>query len=297
MTQEQIDGIILLDKDEGQSSAQAIARLKKRLSLKKIGHAGTLDPFATGLLVVLVNGATRLARYAEAGRKVYSGVFELGVDTDSHDRTGNVTGRSNQIPSYESLVDLIERYRGELNQVPPQISALKVQGQRAYRLARQGAAVQLEPRKVTVDSFAVRARTSRLYEFRLTCSKGTYVRSLVRDIGAHFGCGACLTELRREQSVPFSICQAKKLLDLTGQDVMDWRQLFPQLPYMELDASEVRRLLRGEQAVLRELLGHGSLPGVPSPVIYVERESQKALGLLEWSTSTLSYGVNVCQRW
>ena len=191
-------GILLIDKPEGPSSAQVVYRVKKILKAKKVGHLGTLDPFASGLLLIGVNEGTKIADIFLAAAKSYRGVMALGAETDSQDATGKIMAQ-NAVPALSdaALRKLETQFTGELKQVPPMFSALKKDGVRLYRLARQGKEVPREPRAVRVDRLRIRKISDAELEFTVTCSRGTYVRTLAADMGRALGCGAFLQSLRR----------------------------------------------------------------------------------------------------
>ena len=274
-------GIWLIDKPAGISSAGALAALKRRLRPARIGHAGTLDPMATGLLVVLVNGATRLAHYAESGDKTYAGTIDLGAATATDDVWGEVIASSGKIPPFAEVEAAGAGFLGEILQVPPAVSAVKVEGQRAYRLARRGQPAVLTPRAVRVHSLRLAPVSARRVFFRMVCSKGTYVRSIARDLGQVLGCGACLSALRREASAPFDIRQAGPP-DQTGwEDLLDWPRLFPQAPRVQVSRESAMRLRAGDQAVLfgmRPVLGR--LAEGAAQAVYEDAGTREACGLL-----------------
>ncbi len=214
----QLSGILILDKPEGISSARALAEVKRQLGAKKAGHAGTLDPFATGLLICCIGSATRLARFFVQGRKTYDAVLRLGITTDSQDLTGTVLSRT-QVPELDRnrLETIVAQFQGPQMQQPPIFAALKHQGTPLYKLARSGRPVQKPARPVEI--FAIRVLEMRLPELRLsvTCSAGTYVRTLCADIGASFGCGGHLAGLRRVHCSGFSEHEAVRLEQLAVQ--------------------------------------------------------------------------------
>jgi tRNA pseudouridine55 synthase len=217
----QPSGVFLLNKRAGFSSAQAIALLKRRLGIKKIGHAGTLDPFATGLLVCLVNSATKLADSIQAGVKTYSGVIRLGITTDSDDITGAIISESDSIPSADAVIACAGTFRGKFQQVPPRVSAIKISGQRAYDMQRKGQQFELQARETEVYSSSFEMLDAQNLRFELCCAKGFYVRSFARDLGEKLGCGATLAVLQREASLPFALSQAKFVDQLEWQDLID----------------------------------------------------------------------------
>ncbi len=202
----ELSGVLILDKPAGMSSAQALSKVKRLLGAKKAGHAGTLDPFATGVLICCINQATRLARFFLHGEKSYAAVLHLGIETDTQDATGRVTHRK-ELPeiSRESLTDVVGRFQGEQMQTPPVYAALKHEGTPLYRLARQGKPVQKPARPITVKAIDITQIALPDVHFTVTCSSGTYVRTLCADMGQAIGCGGHLKQLRRTASSEFSI--------------------------------------------------------------------------------------------
>jgi tRNA pseudouridine55 synthase len=288
-------GILLLDKAAGVSSAKAIQQVQDRLGIKKIGHAGTLDPFATGLLVVLLNGATRLMDYARIGRKRYSGEIAFGMVSDSDDLTGELRPTGAPPPSEEAVFKALPSFIGEISQVPPQISAVHVQGRRAYALAREGLEVTIEPRTVTVESFELSRIAADRYSFVVTCSGGTYIRSLARDLGAVLGCGGYLAALRREGSTPLSVARATRVEDLSVDRVLPWDTLFPTAPRVQLESSDMVALQRGQLGMLLPQLA--SLDVSDGGVCIVVAESEQApVALLLFRAGRWQFGVNFVAR-
>lgn len=200
------DGIILVDKDEGETSFDVVKRVRKRTSIRKVGHAGTLDPFATGLLVVLLGQGTKLSPYLMAGEKRYLAAVRLGVETDTLDPTGRVI-RTCPVPRLdrEEIETNILTFLGDIEQSPPAFSAVNYEGKRAYKLARKGFKPELKKRRVTI--YSVRFISIDLPEIILEvrCSQGTYIRSLASDIGKKLGSVAYLHSLRRLSSGPFEV--------------------------------------------------------------------------------------------
>ena len=208
-------GILVLDKPEGLSSARVVGRIKKILGARKVGHAGTLDPFATGVLVCMLNQATRLGRFLLEGDKSYAAVLHLGIETDTQDSTGKVIGRHPvQRDMDDRLADAFRLFKGEIEQRPPVFSALKHKGVPLYKLARQGLPVQKPARRVTIKELEVKAVEWPEVHFRVTCSAGTYIRSLCADVGRVLGCGGHLSRLRRTASSGFAIDDAVSLVEL-----------------------------------------------------------------------------------
>lgn len=208
-------GMLIIDKPAGISSAKVVALLKEKAGLHKVGHTGTLDPFATGVLICCVNQATRLARFFLKGSKKYQGTLILGTETDTLDMTGKVTATCDffDFPE-EHLHSVFRRFVGEIDQVPPVYSALKINGVRLYKLARKGRPVQKSARRVMISSLEILQIDLPKIDFQVSCSAGTYIRTLCADIGRELGCGSHLQRLRRIESCGFSIDQSVTLEEM-----------------------------------------------------------------------------------
>ncbi|MCF8081135.1 MAG: tRNA pseudouridine(55) synthase TruB, partial [Desulfobacterales bacterium] len=207
-----LDGILVVDKPEGISSARVVSRVKKAAGARKAGHAGTLDPFATGVLVCCLNRATRLARFFLDSEKRYRALMTLGVETDTQDATGKVVATCDPgKPDITEIRAAAEAFRGRIHQQPPAFSALKHQGVPLYKLARKGTPIQKPPREVQIRSIEVVSIDLPQIELDVTCSAGTYIRTLCADIGGRLGCGGHLKTLRRLKSSGFSIEEALTL--------------------------------------------------------------------------------------
>jgi tRNA pseudouridine55 synthase len=201
-----IDGVILIDKISGITSHDVVEKFRRRVHIKKVGHTGTLDPLATGLLVLCVGKATRLQAYLMGMEKSYQGVIQFGWATDSYDAAGIPVGEPREAGvEHIDFAPLVARFRGEMDQMPPQFSAKKVQGVRAYELARKGVAAALTPKRVTVYEFEIESVHGSTARFRVRSSAGTYIRSLAHDLGAAAGIPAHLKELRRTAIGKFSV--------------------------------------------------------------------------------------------
>lgn len=211
-----MNGIIPLDKPAGITSFGAVARMRKILDQKKIGHAGTLDPMATGVLPILVGSATRFLDFLPCSDKRYTALIKLGFETDTLDTTGEITAKSDIKIAREQLEEVLKYFTGKIEQVPPMYSAVQKDGVRMYELARKGAIVERESREVTVYSLKVLDFDEEQQEFSLdvSCSKGTYIRSLADDIGKKLGCGACLAGLRRTEASGFKLGSCYTLEEL-----------------------------------------------------------------------------------
>ena len=193
-----LDGVLAVDKPKGWTSHDVCAFVRKRFKIPKVGHAGTLDPLATGVLVLLLGRATKLSQDLSSCDKDYFGTFELGVETDSHDRDGRVIKEAPwERVDLAKIREVIPAFVGEIDQVPPMISAIRYKGVRLYQLARRGTVVPREKRRIIVHEFRVEAQSGAFVRFFARVSKGTYLRTLVHDIGETLGCHASLSELRR----------------------------------------------------------------------------------------------------
>jgi tRNA pseudouridine55 synthase len=212
-----LDGVLVIDKPPGPTSAGVVARVRRALSIRKAGHTGTLDPMATGVLPVCVGKGTRIARYLVADDKAYLGELVLGVETDTLDAAGEITGgdpsRAAAVTEAELRASL-EARRGEWEQRPPMYSAVRQGGVRLHQLARRGVTVERPPRPIRIDSIELLAFEPPRARIALECSKGTYVRSLVADVGAELGCGAHLAALRRTRAGRFTLAAAVALDEL-----------------------------------------------------------------------------------
>ena len=208
------DGIIIIDKPTDWTSMDVCAKLRGILREKRIGHAGTLDPMATGVLPVFVGRATKAVQFAENGRKEYHAVLKLGTVTDTQDTTGTVLETHPVTVGADEVRAALEHFTGELLQLPPMYSALKVNGQKLYDLARQGKTVERKPRAITVYELELLEQSAPdEFTLRVVCSKGTYIRTLCQDLGQALGCGGCMAALRRTEASGFGIGEAVTLED------------------------------------------------------------------------------------
>jgi len=205
----ELDGVLLVDKPPDHTSHDVVARLRGKLRMKRIGHAGTLDPMATGLLVMLVGKSTRLSQYLVGLDKEYEGAIELGRISNSHDAEGEIMETRPVPPLTEVELNAVVRgFLGDQYQMPPMFSAIKIDGVPLYKKARKGEDVEREPRFIRVSSWEVTRFGVPRFDFRLRCSKGTYVRTLAHDLGQKLGCGGLLASLRRTAVGPFNVSQA-----------------------------------------------------------------------------------------
>jgi len=219
MRSNEIDGVLLIDKAPGMTSHDVVAIVRKRLNLKKVGHCGTLDPLATGLLLIVLGRGTKIQDLLMAEDKEYTGTMQLGVTTDSQDADGQVV-ETKPVPELErTQIDAaFEKYHGDFYQLPPMVSAIKQGGVPLYKLARQGKTVEREPRFVHVFTHEILGIQLPEISFRVVCSKGFYVRTYAFDIGNELGCGAHLSSLRRTKSGRFSVEGAVTVEQLKTED-------------------------------------------------------------------------------
>ena len=208
--------MLLIDKEEGWTSFDVVAKLRNILKIKKIGHAGTLDPFATGLLLLLVGKATKIQDELMCSDKVYEAELKLGERTDSFDPTGNVTAVSDKKATEEEIISAVMSFSGEQLQLPPMFSAVKKDGKRLYELARKGIEIEREPRKITIYSIEVLSIKQDAVTIRVRCSKGTYVRTLADDIGEKLGTYAHLQKLRRISIGEYCVDNSFKIGEIDG---------------------------------------------------------------------------------
>ena len=212
-----MNGILLVDKPEGWTSHDVVAKLRGILKERRIGHSGTLDPMATGLLVIFVGRATRAVEYAEADKKCYTAGLKLGMVTDTLDTTGNVISETPCDVSIQDIESVLHNFHGEIEQIPPMYSAIKIDGQKLYQLARKGKEVERKARPVTIYDLDVYSGEHGIM-MNVCCSKGTYIRSLCHDIGNALGCGGCMSYLRRTRAGAFSVENALSLDAIEASD-------------------------------------------------------------------------------
>lgn len=264
------DGILLVDKLEGESSYDVIRRLKRALvNPTKLGHAGTLDPFASGLLIVMLGQGTKLSRFLMSGAKRYLATVRLGIETDTLDCTGEVT-RISEVPELVrqggSLQQALQAFVGEIEQTPPLFSAVKVGGKRAYQLARRGESIRLAARKVTVHALEVKSISLPDLTIEVVCSSGTYIRSLAMDLGKALGTGGHLISLRRLRSGPFSVEEGVNAGIITRswaeavlqERLIPLRDALPDLMAVHVGEEMAGKVRRGQSLLADELhLGAG----------------------------------------
>ena len=245
-----MNGIVIIDKPAGWTSQDVTARLRRVFGTRRIGHGGTLDPMATGVLPVFVGRATRGVEFFEHAEKTYETELLLGVATDTEDTTGTVLFRREVSVTPEQLTAVLERFRGEIMQIPPMYSALKVNGQKLCDLARKGRQVERQPRPVTIHELTLLSREGDTLRLRVRCSKGTYIRTLCADIGEALGCGGCMQALRRTQAGEYTIAEAvplQQLLEAAEPEtyLRDVDTMFRGYPAVKLTVNQEKRCRNG----------------------------------------------------
>lgn len=243
-------GILLLDKPSGISSAGALRALQKKLGIERIGHSGTLDPMATGLLVVLIGNATRCAQFAEDGEKEYEATFLWGKETSTDDIEGETIHESAVRPSLTQIRDSIAACVGTIQQVPPKISSIKIDGERAYAKARRGDVFDIPARPVTIYAITEKSFTNDTFTCTVRCGPGTYIRSIARDLGRALGTFGTLSALRRTKSAPFDVANAHVIEEVTFSHLVTINNLFPTTTTISLPLEEARGLQQGKASVL-----------------------------------------------
>ena len=275
-----IDGLLVIDKPSGVTSHDVVQRVRRWAGQRRVGHLGTLDPLATGVLPVALGEATKLSQLLTLGMKGYRGVIRLGIETTTYDPEGEVVASSDgPWPDVETVEKGLDRFRGEIEQVPPPYSAVKRDGEAAYRRARRGEDVVLEPRPVTFYELTMLRYDPPDLEVEVLCSAGTYLRSLAHDLGGELGTFGHLACLVRTGSGPFTLEQA---VSLEALDELDQSRLIPMaaatgLPSFEVDARTARRVGRGVQ------MGRHDVKGAPADGTLQLVQRGKLVALLEAS--------------
>lgn len=236
-------GVILVNKHKGVTSHDIVFKIRKLYGTKKVGHTGTLDPLATGVLPVLIGRGAKAAEYLLSENKGYKAEIKLGITTDTEDITGKILTKSDTLPTKEEFFEAVNHFIGEIDQVPPMYSALKVDGKKLVDLAREGIIIERQARKITVYSIKAECVNEQegIYTLDVDCSKGTYIRTLCADIGAYLGCGAVMSELNRTKSGNFTLNNAHTIAqieEMTMEEranlVIDIEELFIEAPKVVL---------------------------------------------------------------
>lgn len=263
-------GVINVLKPPGMTSSDVVVFLRRELKIKKVGHTGTLDPEAAGVLPICLGKATRISDYIMEGDKVYRCHLKLGITTDTSDLTGKIVSLSNSIPSIETIKEAMRKFQGEQDQIPPMYSAIKVNGKKLYELARQGVDVERKPRKVLIRENKFLSFTPPdIVLFEITCSKGTYIRSLCRDIGEWLGCGGAMQHLIRRASGPFTLVDSYTLDEvLTAKNEDNLSSIT--IPMEQALKSIIPSIILKEEC--KEKIGHGNQVNI-SNIVTIEGES------------------------
>ncbi len=256
-----MNGIILIDKPQEWTSHDVVGKLRGILHERRIGHSGTLDPLATGLLVIFVGRATRAVEFAEADTKEYIAGLRLGMSTDTQDTTGRIFSSGGSVPGEFQLRKALEKFKGELEQIPPMYSAIKVGGKKLYELARKGESIERRSRHITVFDLDIAGRADDDYVLRVSCSKGTYVRTLCNDIGQALGCGGCMSSLRRTKAGVFSVEDAHTIAEV--QEAVDRGEAESLIIPLDTLFSEFNKLT--VPAVAEKKLRNGSIVNISAP--------------------------------
>lgn len=242
-----MNGILLVDKPADWTSHDVVAKLRGVLGERRMGHSGTLDPMATGLLVVFAGRATRAVSFSENHSKCYEAHLRLGLTTDTQDTTGTVLSRTDRRVTRAELEAVLPQFRGDILQVPPMYSALKVDGQKLYEIARRGGEVARRPRPITIEALTVLGETDGDYVLRVRCSKGTYIRTLCHDIGAALGCGGVMSALRRTEVGGYRVADAHTMDELCALTreaaqrlLLPVDSLWPDVPQVTITAKAER---------------------------------------------------------
>jgi tRNA pseudouridine55 synthase len=254
-----VNGILVIDKPAGRTSHDVVDRVRQVMGTRKVGHTGTLDPLATGVLPVCVNEATKLMPFLSQDDKEYRAVMLLGTETDTLDIEGKVTSRRDAHVSVREIEEVVFSFHGEIEQVPPRYSAIKHRGRSSHVWARKGIVIDLAPRKVEIRAIRVEALDLPYVTFSASCSKGTYIRSLCADIGRKLSCGACLAGLRRTRSGIFREDAALSLEDLPHRadaSVIAMADALPHFASVSIDERLAEKMRAGYQPVIDVLKGY-----------------------------------------
>ena len=245
-----MNGIVIVDKPQGWTSQDVTARLRRVFQTRRIGHGGTLDPMATGVLPVFVGRGTRGVEFFEHAEKAYEAVVQLGITTDTEDTSGEVLEKRDVYISETEFTEILSQFRGKIMQIPPMYSALKVNGQKLCDLARKGKTVERQPREIEIFELTCLKFDRDTARLRVKCSKGTYIRTLCKDIGEALGCGGCMAELRRVQAGEYTIEEAVPLQALLDADnpeefLRPVDSMFRNYPAVILSANQEKRCRNG----------------------------------------------------
>lgn len=293
-----MDGIIILDKPEDFTSFDMVAKMRRLLGTRKVGHAGTLDPMATGVLPIFVGRATKCCDILPNQNKRYTATFQLGYTTDTLDATGRVLTRTEVSATKEDVEKALESFRGEIMQLPPMYSAIQINGKRLYDLARQGIEIEREKRPVTITELELLSAddTQHIYQIDVACSKGTYIRTLCADIGEALGCGAIMTALRRTEAAGFSIAdsitleEAEKLSEegTLTERLLPIRTVFESLPALHLASRQQTLFQNGVKLDIARLNEMKTMQGYTGDIrVMGEDDVFLGISVADWENGEL----------
>jgi len=282
-------GVVIIDKPGGWTSHDVVARLRGLFGERRIGHGGTLDPMATGVLPVFVGKATKAVEFCESADKEYIASVRLGIVTDTQDTTGSVISRSDGCVGREEFESALRRFVGEQMQLPPMYSAVKVGGRKLYEIARKGKSVERVPRRITIKELELLSGAENEYRFRVVCSKGTYIRTLCHDVGIQLGCGGAMASLRRTRAGRFLLRDAvmletvaAKCADGGGRELLlPVETLFDDLPRITVGADDERRCRCGAPVTLPEHDGRYRICSVDGEFLLIGDLSDHRLSVVK----------------
>ena len=251
------NGIIIVDKPAGWTSQDVTAKLRGVFHTRRVGHGGTLDPMATGVLPVFVGRATRAASFCESAEKEYIAQLRLGLVTNTQDTSGEIVSESPVHVTKDDLLAILPRFSGRISQIPPMYSAVKIGGKKLYELARKGQEIERAPREITIHELELLGSGGSDHTLRVRCSKGTYIRTLCHDIGQMLGCGGCMAGLRRTRAGNFTLAQSMPLDEIvahtdTDQLLLPVDSLFSQHPPLIVTLAQAQKLRNGAQVCDRQ---------------------------------------------
>lgn len=279
-------GFVNINKPSGMSSSAVVSKIKKIANISRVGHMGTLDPMACGVLPIAIGKATRMFDYFLDKQKSYSAVFEFGYETDTLDKEGKVVQTTDKIPTLEDIKSILPQMMGKINQIPPRYSAKSVGGVRAYQLARKGLEVDLKPKLVEVFDISVEQKSRSEFCFQITCSSGTYIRSICRDIAYALDSLATMTYLQRTNSGVFDISQALDLDGLTKSDLENHlysvEQTFAKFKTVDVNRDDFKKLSNGLSVKI----------DMPNQKVFIKND-EELLGLAEIINKNCKMIVNL----
>ena len=259
-SEDTVAGVLIINKHQGVTSHKIVQIIRKLYNTRRVGHTGTLDPMATGVLPVLIGRAVKASDFLTAEDKEYSAEMTLGLETDTEDITGTVLAESDEIPSPDEVIRVCQSFLGETEQIPPMYSALKIGGQKLVDIAREGGTVERAPRKIRIENIECEIITPKVYRLRVSCSKGTYIRTLCADIGKKLGCGAVMSSLERTRSASFTLEASHTIEELESLSqeeraalVIPTESLFADLPAVNINDFYTKLIKGGTELYQKKL--------------------------------------------